>query len=185
MPILSIMAQKKTKQGTKPNQPAEVTPITSPLPNPKQEALCQEYLDPESEGFANKSKAGQLAGYDASHARLLLQQNPTINNRIAGIMLEIGLDHKVRAENLKKVITGTHVRRTVTHVTGTDLKGNAVDLERVTESSPSAGEVAKAVEVANKTDGTYQQQQAAADAIGSELKSIFKTQRRDIERMKK
>lgn len=155
-------------------------PITSPLPNPKQERLCKEYLNPNSPGFANKSKAAELAGYTAQYGREALLQNPTLHNRLAGILHEMGLTQEVRGDALKRIITGHYRRHTKTTVSGIDQHGKAVEVVRETESAPSAAEIVKAIDVANKTDGTYDMQRASADAIGAELKSLFKAQRKAL-----
>ena len=177
------MAKQKTSK--RPNPPQAAEPNTNPLSNPRQERLCQEYTDPNSPGYANQSKAGELAGYDPSHARSIINHSPTVLNRIAGIYQEIGIGHKVRGSKLQEIISGTYKHTAKTKVKGIDAGGKPIDVTRVSERNPTANEVAKAIDIANRSDGTYQQQQAAADAIGSELRAVFKAQRKDLKGMNK
>ena len=178
-----IMAKQKTSK--RPNPPLAAEPNTEPLSNPRQERLCQEYANPDSPGHGNKTKAAELAGYNPSHAREYLRHNPTLLNRVAGIYEEIGIGHKVRGRKLQEIINGTYEHKSTITVKGVGPGGQPITSTRVSKRNPTANEVSKAIDITNRSDGTYQQQQAAADAIGSELRAVFKAQRKDLKGMNK
>ena len=82
-----------------------------------------------------------------------------------------GCGIKVRSNKLSQIINGDHSTkvRTKQYNKDKELVGATV-----TVREPSTAETLKAIETANKMDGTYTNAQATANAVGEGIKALFK-----------
>ena len=105
-----------------------------------------------------------------------LLKNPMIKTSIEQIISDMELGPKVRLKAIKRVLSGDHKQTTVT--TSKDRDGNVYTATSI--KSPTASDTLKAVDVLNKTDGTYDKNRAKADVMSSELKSLLRRHRKEL-----
>ena len=176
--IVPNSKQPAKPKGKNPSKPAKQS--TNTVLPPKQERMIQEYISPKSEGYGNKSRSAELAGYTPAYGRSLFVQHSTIKNRIAELYDEAGAGHQVRSRRLSEILSGSYRHTTESESSGVNGNGIPITMKTKTTRNPTANEVIKAIDIGNRADGTYDQQAAVADAIGADLKALYKAQRKQV-----
>lgn len=137
----------------------------------KQEVFCREYTNPKSKGFMNATQAYSKASPAAAPTTANVAGNklrgmPKIQNRIAQLLEERGFGIDVRGDILRDIGKG-RATRTETKVT---KGGEVVEIPVY----PTFSEQLRAIEIANKIDGTVESGRIAADSERSMMKELEK-----------
>lgn len=123
-----------------------------------------------------------------------LLKEPRVQDAINSIMHAEGMDRQVREKKLASIINGTHIAVSTVSVKKravvgfeTDANGKEipiydmiVDQEIETARTPTGGDIIRAVDVANRMDGTYAANKAIEGAMTQELKALFKDARKNL-----
>lgn len=115
------------------------------------------YLDPESKTYGNMGKS-MLDACPGITPRAAALRGTRLRKKqhylpCVGAILSQTADWDVRVERLAQVMQGTYEVETI--VQHTD-KGGVVTSEETITRRPSASDVLKAIDIANRLDGTYE-----------------------------
>lgn len=150
---------------------------------PKQQAFINYYTNinnPKTFGNATQSTIKAYNNNNHNYAKVQgsrLIANDNIKSEIDRVLKELNLDSKVRLKAIKEVILANYKQETET--ISTDKAGNTYTAK--TYKTPSARERLQAVDLIEKISGTYDKNKAKADIMSSELKSLIKQQRKELE----
>ena len=154
--------------------------------NLKQMKFVAAYTDVNSPTFDNGTKA-YMESYNnksvnsaASSASLLLR-NPKIQSAIQEMMEKNHFGVQDRIALLADIAKGNRKRKSRT--VERDKEGNKTR-EYEHETEPSATEIGKVIDIANKMDGTYAQADVVADLAKDEFKDMRKKLFKDAEVIK-
>ena len=148
----------------------------------KQQGFINAYTDPNGITYGNKTQS-YMKGYNTDNkgvasvegSRLLV--NPRVNSEIDRVIDELNMGSKVRLQRLNEVLTGNHT--TTTQTTTQDKDGNEYTSKTI--KSPTARDTLQAIDLLSKIDGTYDKNKVKADVMSSELKSLIKSHRKELE----
>lgn len=149
---------------------------------PKEKLFISNYTNPDSPTFSNATQSVIALDKTLQHnsagtigSRLL--QTVVVQESIDAIITELGMESKVRLNAVNKVITGKHLKRTKT--TSTDSDGK--EYTSISETSPSASETLKAIDLVEKITGTYDKNKAKADVLSAECKNLLREHKKALE----
>lgn len=151
--------------------------------NPRQEVFVSKYTDiNDPKTFSNATQSALVACNSSTREVASVQgtrllSNVSVKNAIDEQLKELNLDSKVRLKAIKEVILANYKQETET--ISTDKAGNTYTAK--TYKTPSARERLQAVDLIEKISGTYDKNKAKADIMSSELKSLIKQQRKELE----
>jgi len=106
-----------------------------------------------------------------------LLSKTSIRSEIELLVEQMNLGNQVRLQTIKQIILSQTSQKTVTKAT--DKDGNTY--ETVVERPPTATERLKAIDLLAKLDGTYDKNRVKADIMSSELKSIIKKHKKELD----
>lgn len=156
---------------TKPN-----TPKDKKL-SPKQKAFVEAYTDPEGGTFLNGVQSYLRSHPDAKYNSALVQahtdlQKPHIRNAVDQELSKYGFGKSDRLEIVAQIGRGelTYEQEQI------DKYGNI----RTVQVRPSITERLKAIDQANKMDGTYAEIRVAEDVAKDEARALEKKLLRDV-----
>lgn len=135
----------------------------------QQELVARKYTDPESETFLNATESYvQVSGNENRHSAhgiaSRMMSSPAVKNRVAMLLEEQGFGLNLRAEKLRNIGLGAAKR-----IEKKVLQDGEIVSYEVT---PSFGEMLRAIEIANKIDGTQDMGRNYADHQKKELEDL-------------
>ena len=149
----------------------------------KQQGFIDNYTNPENGlTYSNATQSYLQAhnGITYNTAKVEGCKNltkPNIISEIDRVITELNMGSKVRLKRLNEVLTGNHT--TTTQTTTQDAEGKEYTSKTI--KSPTARDTLQAIDLLSKIDGTYDKNKVKADVMSSELKSLIKSHRKELE----
>jgi hypothetical protein len=139
------------------------------------------YTDPDSDTYGNARQSYARAHPNASIETAGANGSKKLNNTsvrayIEQTLEEIGAGRQVRLAALQRVIQGTHVKTVRTTGTRVGEDGSPQEYETTVESTPSASEIIKAIDLVNKMTGLYDANRESATAARQEYMKMRREQ---------
>jgi len=153
---------------------------------PKQMQFVADYTDINSPTYNNGTKS-YMKNYNshsvngAASAASILVRSPKIQSAIQEIMEKNQFGVQDRIALLADIAKGRRLRKSTTVERDKDGKKTREYEHKI---EPSATEIGKVIDIANKMDGTYAQADAVADLAKDEFKDMRKKLFKDAEVIK-
>lgn len=152
-------------------------------PNPKHVAFISAYVDPESPTYGNATRSAEVAGYKGNNNVLgnvahNLLKSPKVRESVETRLAQLGADVTVRLQLLRDIMTGTAEEVTTTHQ---EVAKGEWRETRTVRKVPASVRV-KAIDIANKMTGLYDENRAKGDAASRAMIDEIKRERKRIER---
>ena len=149
----------------------------------KQQGFINAYTDVENGlTYSNATQSvKEVYGYTDDNSAAVtgnrLLSNTKVISEIEQHIKDLNMGSKVRLQALNEVLQGNHTQTTTT--TTQDKDGN--EYTSKTLKSPTARDRLQAIDLLSKIDGTYDKNKVKADVMSTELKSLIKSHRKELD----